>query len=111
RPLSVILPHYSNLDSAPQDSPLNKAADAVLDRGKFPREPDHDLQKSVIEGSGLHDVSACRRGEVAGAKPGHASQHGRVTFKRHGTQESPATRSEEHTSELQSPCNLVCRLL
>src|SRR2546426_4225197 len=24
---------------------------------------------------------------------------------------SRATRSEEHTSELQSPCNLVCRLL
>src|SRR5256885_8148088 len=24
---------------------------------------------------------------------------------------SPGTRSEEHTSELQSPCNLVCRLL
>src|SRR5256885_3617587 len=24
---------------------------------------------------------------------------------------SNATRSEEHTSELQSPCNLVCRLL
>src|SRR2546426_2765938 len=24
---------------------------------------------------------------------------------------SQATRSEEHTSELQSPCNLVCRLL
>ena len=23
----------------------------------------------------------------------------------------PAGRSEEHTSELQSPCNLVCRLL
>src|ERR1039457_3723610 len=23
----------------------------------------------------------------------------------------PVTRSEEHTSELQSPCNLVCRLL
>src|SRR5256885_9830717 len=23
----------------------------------------------------------------------------------------PDTRSEEHTSELQSPCNLVCRLL
>src|SRR5256885_11405819 len=28
-----------------------------------------------------------------------------------GTYSSPATRSEEHTSELQSPCNLVCRLL
>src|ERR1039457_2399410 len=24
---------------------------------------------------------------------------------------SPSFRSEEHTSELQSPCNLVCRLL
>src|SRR5256885_9645154 len=24
---------------------------------------------------------------------------------------NPDTRSEEHTSELQSPCNLVCRLL
>src|SRR5256885_1870839 len=24
---------------------------------------------------------------------------------------TPARRSEEHTSELQSPCNLVCRLL
>src|SRR5256885_13044532 len=28
----------------------------------------------------------------------------------HGV-ESPRDRSEEHTSELQSPCNLVCRLL
>src|SRR5256885_5774029 len=26
-------------------------------------------------------------------------------------QEGAACRSEEHTSELQSPCNLVCRLL
>src|SRR5256885_12775292 len=26
-------------------------------------------------------------------------------------QSREATRSEEHTSELQSPCNLVCRLL
>src|SRR5256885_13189849 len=25
--------------------------------------------------------------------------------------DAAATRSEEHTSELQSPCNLVCRLL
>src|SRR3989454_5347889 len=27
------------------------------------------------------------------------------------TDEEPCARSEEHTSELQSPCNLVCRLL
>src|SRR2546426_2018052 len=28
-----------------------------------------------------------------------------------GSPKSVAKRSEEHTSELQSPCNLVCRLL
>src|SRR5256885_2238634 len=28
-----------------------------------------------------------------------------------GVQHAPRQRSEEHTSELQSPCNLVCRLL
>src|SRR5256885_5274878 len=28
-----------------------------------------------------------------------------------GPDARPRTRSEEHTSELQSPCNLVCRLL
>src|SRR5256885_13231027 len=28
-----------------------------------------------------------------------------------GDSRARATRSEEHTSELQSPCNLVCRLL
>src|SRR5688500_19768423 len=33
--------------------------------------------------------------------------------RRHRTQslEDPESRSEEHTSELQSPCKLVCRLL
>src|SRR5688500_17182063 len=39
--------------------------------------------------TGLGEVSACRIPE------GHSTR----------------TRSEEHTSELQSPCNLVCRLL
>src|SRR2546426_1219909 len=28
-----------------------------------------------------------------------------------GARQQPKNRSEEHTSELQSPCNLVCRLL
>src|SRR5205807_5746810 len=31
--------------------------------------------------------------------------------KRHAPENVPRSRSEEHTSELQSPCNLVCRLL
>src|SRR5256885_4695056 len=39
--------------------------------------------------------------------------HGDVTAKLRGQRaRRPAeSRSEEHTSELQSPCNLVCRLL
>src|SRR2546426_6955017 len=31
--------------------------------------------------------------------------------RRVGARHRPDARSEEHTSELQSPCNLVCRLL
>src|SRR5256885_10826175 len=33
------------------------------------------------------------------------------TAKATATHQGPGLRSEEHTSELQSPCNLVCRLL
>src|SRR5256885_10438722 len=37
-----------------------------------------------------------------------AEQHGHALREEQG---SDQVRSEEHTSELQSPCNLVCRLL
>src|SRR2546426_3690332 len=37
----------------------------------------------------------------------HASKHARAS----GHPVIASARSEEHTSELQSPCNLVCRLL
>src|SRR5256885_6753965 len=46
-------------------------------------------ERSFLKGRGERRVSPCRQ-----AKPSAA-----------------ADRSEEHTSELQSPCNLVCRLL
>src|SRR5256885_12006534 len=58
-----------------------------------------------------------RREALAPARPagGGGQQAGRGDRARHGRgRESPARRlhrSEEHTSELQSPCNLVCRLL
>src|SRR5256885_4184987 len=42
----------------------------------------------------------------------HALARGLVGHGRHQHHGVPiAERSEEHTSELQSPCNLVCRLL
>src|SRR5256885_12659062 len=36
---------------------------------------------------------------------------GHALLVHHGLRSQQAHRSEEHTSELQSPCNLVCRLL
>src|SRR5256885_6184539 len=51
-------------------------------------------------------ASAKRRG--AGKKPGEKSGKSR---KKPGAKGGRVQRSEEHTSELQSPCNLVCRLL
>src|SRR2546426_1199565 len=45
---------------------------------------------------------------LPGSRPALASRR-RTGSSRGGT--PTAARSEEHTSELQSPCNLVCRLL
>src|SRR5256885_9486328 len=52
--------------------------------------------------SGLHQVRVKRQ------QPGSV---GGRTLREHPDQLARAQRSEEHTSELQSPCNLVCRLL
>src|SRR2546426_8416525 len=52
---------------------------------------------------------SCGRGHVA-PDQGFLDAHVRSPFG-DGEGELPALRSEEHTSELQSPCNLVCRLL
>src|SRR2546426_4513062 len=58
-------------------------------------------------------VQRCVRGEVISNADGHKGvprsanpRSGEVAFRKIMT-----LRSEEHTSELQSPCNLVCRLL
>src|SRR5256885_6891795 len=49
-----------------------------------------------------------RIGWRLGGGRGHAATSRRATL---CVPELSPTRSEEHTSELQSPCNLVCRLL
>src|SRR5256885_8661287 len=43
--------------------------------------------------------------------PGVELQHLQPLLGERVLELQPAARSEEHTSELQSPCNLVCRLL
>src|SRR5256885_5497480 len=59
---------------------------------------------------------SARIGLTEGRRRGHArrqQRHGRGDgrFHIHRGSIDVAARSEEHTSELQSPCNLVCRLL
>src|SRR5256885_13150054 len=49
------------------------------------------------------------RSFAGNAPPGQRAAFGPTGT--HGCAEAGAGRSEEHTSELQSPCNVVCRLL
>src|SRR2546426_8488765 len=57
--------------------------------------------------TGSHALVVGRDGRLLGRGYREFTQH----FPRPGEVEHDAERSEEHTSELQSPCNLVCRLL
>src|SRR2546426_8647672 len=51
-------------------------------------------------------------GVLKPAKPGPGSNTNPAPASRASAHRRPSSsRSEEHTSELQSPCNLVCRLL
>src|SRR2546426_1576985 len=62
---------------------------------------------------GALEVPAHRRDGAAGVRPARVDRRlERRGARRADTRDLPAqARSEEHTSELQSPCNLVCRLL
>src|SRR5256885_7410812 len=53
--------------------------------------------------------SACHRHRGARARAARCLRSCRIVRIAHLSREG--ARSEEHTSELQSPCNLVCRLL
>src|SRR5256885_12731438 len=61
------------------------------------------LFRSVIGEVGRDDAPRLARRGVAAVRPHHAHDEAFGVDVQH--------RSEEHTSELQSPCNLVCRLL
>src|SRR5256885_11218570 len=51
------------------------------------------------------------RGHGHGEDPPKVQAELRLEALSRRTSSDPLLRSEEHTSELQSPCNLVCRLL
>src|SRR5256885_8322769 len=65
------------------------------------------LFRSLLPRPGRVAADAPRPGPGAGRPP---RQCGRAPAKPQAVS-VPQCRSEEHTSELQSPCNLVCRLL
>src|SRR5205807_5607712 len=58
----------------------------------------------------LHQVGPGRV-EVDAAAGTHHLGVAHQRRRRRGVGDAAGVRSEEHTSELQSPCNLVCRLL
>src|SRR5256885_13143798 len=80
----------------------------------------NDTATTEIYTLSLHDalpifVKSVRRWESGGRKRGDAGvESANVRFRRGDAVyrgSGRVARSEEHTSELQSPCNLVCRLL
>src|SRR3989454_5317239 len=83
----------------------------------------HEMRAQPRSARGPGKLGRDRRpnpsGEVAFARIGSCAALGRVDQERLEDLTSvvalatatPAQRSEEYTSELQSPCNLVCRLL
>src|SRR2546426_8372893 len=67
------------------------------------------LFRSPVVGEGpLRDVGAAARGR--GDEPARELAARHIVSVRDDARRADG-RSEEHTSELQSPCNLVCRLL
>src|SRR5256885_8829984 len=75
---------------------------------------DHPAQGAAAEPEARAVAEPVREGAAA---PGHAqgraggAGRGRAARPQGHVRLRELVRSEEHTSELQSPCNLVCRLL
>src|SRR5690606_41584372 len=71
------------------------------------------FRSRVIAGTGS-DMHSCITGAIGalrGPKHGGANEVAMDIISRYGSAEEAEARSEEHTSELQSRENLVCRLL
>src|SRR5256885_3878677 len=76
----------------------------------------NDTATTEIYTLSLHDalpISAphAGRGSLSESAPGLTRVTAQSVISRGRSIDGAAHRSEEHTSELQSPCNLVCRLL
>src|SRR3989454_8638601 len=73
---------------------------------EFPRDRSQRRARRCCRQSGWSRKRICRN-----AYANSLTLASRALVRRDSGEGGPALRSEEHTSELQSPCNLVCRLL
>src|SRR2546426_5673836 len=71
----------------------------------------NDTATTEIYTLSLHDALPICQAPQAGRKHPEVLAQEIGHEERHGVPRMSYRRSEEHTSELQSPCNLVCRLL
>src|SRR6266850_4052387 len=91
----------SSCDSnSPAPSHAKQASRRMKDNRGVPM-PEPKGLKSAIEGDS-------RASEQQGSKPGTQGLSRRTFLEVGSAGLAGAARSEEHTSELQSPCNLVC---
>src|SRR5688500_2040847 len=101
------------------DKILAMAKDTVFPEAKLTYKPHPDSRTMVQElrhvTIGLEATTAQAKGEKydfgAKEKEYDARPGSRAAVVKEMEAAIAASRSEEHTSELQSPCNLVCRLL
>src|SRR3989454_7962061 len=76
-----------------------------------PERSDRSYAHSTRLAARSHRIDPSLSGACRTPGPGSRRSARTTTGGSPGKTKSGFTRSEEHTSELQSPCNLVCRLL
>src|SRR2546426_5674022 len=97
------------LEEARHDRLPERVPRGLADPGLPVAQADHGLRHRAVA-PGAADVAERAAHHVTrGAHVAHVA-HADVELAVHGAGHD-GPRSEEHTSELQSPCNLVCRLL
>src|SRR2546426_3767425 len=94
-------------ETAKQTVLLTPSDDALRERRSDPRQPRDLRHVGAVE---VDPLTGEERARQPGSGAGGGAQRG-VAMRGCVDGDEPHVRSEEHTSELQSPCNLVCRLL
>src|SRR5256885_11126983 len=106
---SIYLFFFLNDTPPTEISPLSLHNALPISSAPAAYPPTGALQPASSAASRLRSAVVAARLAVSSTQASSAVSSGWPV--RHSTARAPWPRSEEHTSELQSPCNLVCRLL